>query len=107
MRDETSELIRFENGEQYGKKSARVHRWPGGNHQHRPVSTMDLCRVSAGLDDGVRRTAISLANWRGTVADPADTVTAGLCPIALFFTKASPMAEPWSPLKEPIHLADP
>lgn len=68
---------------------------------------MDLCRVSAGLDDGVRRTAISLANWRGTVADPADTVTAGLCPIALFFTKASPIAEPWSPLKEPIHLADP
>lgn len=29
MRDETSELIRFENAEQYGKKSARVHRWPG------------------------------------------------------------------------------
>ena len=63
--------------------------------------------VSAGLDYGVRRTGISLVSLLGAVADPADMVTAGPCPIALFFTKASPMAEPWSPLKEPIHLADP
>lgn len=65
----------------------------GGNHQHQPVSTVDLCMVLAGLDDGVRRKGISLASWRGAVADPADTFTAALCPIAPFFPKAYVVAQ--------------